>query len=362
MNFARKHIFEDINPYTCLLEDCSTPFATYATERDWEKHVKDKHPPRRLCPFCQDSSTIFLSMEALLEDVQVEHAEAASESLMMAVMSHLSVVTIGVPNCPLCDSTGPESDPEFIKHVLQCMHDFSLRSLPWAGRSSDKSRCVRTYNLELAEYEGISRWLADLKPEETSKLQLSEYDNFEVSPENHLNVHFENNAYFDLESAQDSIEALERSSKSFSQQEADLDSTEETKNFHLPFPTPSYLRESSYMSRLNAAYRGMTRDRIDQIDDQDLLPLPSRWNDDDKGEGLELTDEGLEVKYTGLISKHDHEASAVRADKPMSPQCAIYYFEVRIISVDSGGSFCLLSCHFDSYYSRKMIPRCELIY
>ena len=223
MVFDRKHLSEDISPYTCLLEDCPTPFATYVTESDWENHVKNKHPPRRLCPFCQDMSTVFLSMEAFLEHVQVEHAETVPESLMMAVMSHSGVVTIGVTHCPLCDSTGPESDPEFIRHVLNCIHDFSLRSLPWMGQPPCESRYVGTYNLESVKCESMFQWLADLELGEMSRLQLSQWDNAQISQEGKVAEYFENNDYFDLEAAQDSLEALERSSKSFSQQEDDLD-------------------------------------------------------------------------------------------------------------------------------------------
>ncbi|PYH90361.1 Ran-binding protein [Aspergillus ellipticus CBS 707.79] len=149
-----------------------------------------------------------------------------------------------------------------------------------------------------------------------------------------------------------------------------------------PF-TPSYLRNSRYVSRLDAArraklaahrdgpvpssstttttttthplstsssqaslpriapsHRGMTYDIIEREppgDDDNLLPLPSRWNDDDKYSGLELTNGGLEVRYTGPVNKHDHEAAAVRADNPMPPQCGIYYFEITILSKPKEG-------------------------
>ncbi|KAL2864906.1 uncharacterized protein BJX67DRAFT_373546 [Aspergillus lucknowensis] len=124
--------------------------------------------------------------------------------------------------------------------------------------------------------------------------------------------------------------------------------------------TPSYLHNSRYISRLDAArrakpasqrdgasvastqgslpriapsYRGMTYDIIDRepaSDDDHPMPLPSRWNDSDKYQGLELPNDGLEVRYTGAVNKQDHEAAAVRADYPMPPQCGIYYFEITI--------------------------------
>ncbi|THC98715.1 hypothetical protein EYZ11_001778 [Aspergillus tanneri] len=143
------------------------------------------------------------------------------------------------------------------------------------------------------------------------------------------------------------------------------------------FFTPSYLRNSRYISRLDAArrskltsqrdavcssstpnplstsssqaslpriapsHRGMTYDIIEReppSDDDHLMPLPTRWNDTDKYAGLELTNGGLEVRYTGPVNKHDHEAAAVRADNPMPPQCGIYYFEITIHSKPKEGT------------------------
>lgn len=141
--------------------------------------------------------------------------------------------------------------------------------------------------------------------------------------------------------------------------------------------TPSYLRNSRYIARLDAArrtklasqrdavgssstpnnplstsssqaslpriapsHRGMTYDIIEREppgDEDHLLPLPSRWSDGDKYAGLELTNGGLEVRYTGPVNKHEHEAAAVRADNPMPPQCGIYYFEITILSKPKEG-------------------------
>lgn len=146
--------------------------------------------------------------------------------------------------------------------------------------------------------------------------------------------------------------------------------------------TPSYLRNSQYICRLDAArrakaaalreasasatasvgpssslslstssshanlhriapsHRGMTYDLIEKKpagDDELLGPLPSRWNELDKYEGLELSNSGLEVRYLGQPNKHELEAAAVRADYPMPPQCGIYYFEIKILSKPKEG-------------------------
>ncbi|PIG86048.1 hypothetical protein AARAC_004943 [Aspergillus arachidicola] len=119
---------------------------------------------------------------------------------------------------------------------------------------------------------------------------------------------------------------------------------------HHTFATPVYSSSTSNpistsssqasLPRIAPSHRGMTYDIIEREppgDDEHVMPLPSRWNDGDKYSGLELTSGGLEVRYTGPVNKHDHEAAAVRADNPMPPQCGIYYFEITILSKPKEG-------------------------
>ncbi|PNY28842.1 Ran-binding protein 10 [Tolypocladium capitatum] len=85
------------------------------------------------------------------------------------------------------------------------------------------------------------------------------------------------------------------------------------------------------------AHRGMAHNVIERPpafeDDDALAPLPARWNKDDIWSGIEVESDNLSVKYTGGKNHHEreHEASAVRADRHMPPQCGIYYFEVQIL-------------------------------
>lgn len=140
------------------------------------------------------------------------------------------------------------------------------------------------------------------------------------------------------------------------------------------FFVPSYLRNSRYLSKLETAHkaklaaqremsssnpaslstssssanlhrmapshRGMTYDIIENAppsEDDNLLALPSRWNDLDKYPGLDLPQDGAEIRYNGPSNKMELEAAAVRADHPMPPQCGIYYFEVEIKNKSKDG-------------------------
>ncbi|OJD17640.1 hypothetical protein AJ78_02290 [Emergomyces pasteurianus Ep9510] len=101
------------------------------------------------------------------------------------------------------------------------------------------------------------------------------------------------------------------------------------------------------LHRLAPSHRGMTHEIIEHppssSDDESppIMPLPSRWSDQNKNTGLDLLNDGLEVRYLGNPLKLDHEAASCRADHPMPPQCGIYYFEVTILSKPRDGMICV---------------------
>ena len=138
------------------------------------------------------------------------------------------------------------------------------------------------------------------------------------------------------------------------------------------FFKPSYLRNSKYMEKLEAAHkaklatqreaatahpsnpgslstssssvslhrmapshRGMTYEIVEHqpvVEDDGLSPLPSKWAELDRFGGLEIGAHGLDIRYTGTQKTQDHEAASARTDHPMPPQCGIYYYEATIIS------------------------------
>lgn len=72
--------------------------------------------------------------------------------------------------------------------------------------------------------------------------------------------------------------------------------------------------------------RTTTRD-----DARSVPPLPSQWSKTDKWvSGIDVMNEGLEVRYTSQKHGPEYEAASIRADHPIPPECGIYYFEVEI--------------------------------
>ncbi|KAF2169311.1 hypothetical protein M409DRAFT_20537 [Zasmidium cellare ATCC 36951] len=148
-----------------------------------------------------------------------------------------------------------------------------------------------------------------------------------------------------------------------------------------PFFTPSYLKHSRHVQRLRKAWkehvaelqehasrntgmrqpslsasssrvnlsklpadyqRGAVQDVIERLpppsaaNEDRLHPLPSRWSEEDKMNGLEIMADGTEVRFNG-VTKSTDEAAAVRSDYPMPKECGIFYFEVTILSRGKDG-------------------------
>ncbi|KAK3822831.1 MAG: concanavalin A-like lectin/glucanase domain-containing protein [Benniella sp.] len=88
----------------------------------------------------------------------------------------------------------------------------------------------------------------------------------------------------------------------------------------------------------NSTYENDSGTCTPKLDPRPLrYQLPSRWCTVHKTEKTELSDDDLQVRYTVGAGKVDQDASAIRANRPIPPQCGIYYFEVYIKSKGEQG-------------------------
>ena len=123
-----------------------------------------------------------------------------------------------------------------------------------------------------------------------------------------------------------------------------------------PASTPASLSASSSsvsLHRMAPSHRGMTYDIVENHpawDDDTVPPLPSKWSDVDRLGGLEVFSDGQDIRYLPGIKTHDHEAAAARTDFPMPPQCGVYYYEVSILSKGKEGS---VEAPFSIYLSNE---------
>ncbi|ORX48566.1 SPRY-domain-containing protein [Hesseltinella vesiculosa] len=74
---------------------------------------------------------------------------------------------------------------------------------------------------------------------------------------------------------------------------------------------------------------------LDRLERQDLR-LPSAWNQNDGGEDLTITDDKLGVTFreNPSFEEDSPEASSIRANHSIKPQCGLFYYEVDILAGD----------------------------
>ncbi|KAF2670811.1 hypothetical protein BT63DRAFT_201986 [Microthyrium microscopicum] len=159
----RRHIANDLCPYTCILDDCPTPFKLFVTQKEWNEHFMNDHPPRWQCLYCHDDPPIFQEPSALMNHLQEIHSEG--EALDLAtILSQFAVQTMGLTKCPLCDSSGPPDSPELLEHVFKHIHDFSLRSLPWPKPVILRlDKPIGTYNIAINDNDRVLEWVDTLE-------------------------------------------------------------------------------------------------------------------------------------------------------------------------------------------------------
>ena len=73
---------------------------------------------------------MFKSLSGITSHMMSKHLDVISDGLE-DLLSDAEINVMGITKCPLCDSEGPQDSPDLVEHVLQHVHDFSLRSLPW---------------------------------------------------------------------------------------------------------------------------------------------------------------------------------------------------------------------------------------
>ncbi|EXL74457.1 hypothetical protein FOPG_10484 [Fusarium oxysporum f. sp. conglutinans race 2 54008] len=154
----RKHLAEDIRPYTCIFDRCPAPNIYYSSRSMLEQHFRQDHPPVWLCPMC-DLGSAYSTMTEMMDHLHNTHTQTIEEGIS-AIISSSAQTRMGVESCPLCEIKGDTDSPELIDHVLEHIHDFSLRSLPWPKSSEvDLGGEVGSFNSEIEEAVTVTQWL-----------------------------------------------------------------------------------------------------------------------------------------------------------------------------------------------------------
>ncbi|GAW22554.1 hypothetical protein ANO14919_120940 [Xylariales sp. No.14919] len=138
----KAHVIQDLMPYSCFISECETPYEMYPTTENLLAHVMSKHSSVCwTCSLCRSGDQAtgcslthtlqdFWSAEAWESHVKKVHSDRikVSQLSVLAELSKRSVV--GPLTCPLCDFSTDTVDSKIDDHILQHLHEFSLRALP----------------------------------------------------------------------------------------------------------------------------------------------------------------------------------------------------------------------------------------
>lgn len=252
--FSRKHIIEDLCPYTCIAENCATPALLFCTRKEWETHVKEAHAPRWQCPFCDGNESTTTehqpgpqtSHQAIESQADMEqhllsyHADELYDKPLSTFVSWSAVHAFGIKSCPLCDSHGPEDAPELVDHVLEHTYDFAMRALPWPEPvEHDLHTYPGSFKVPLSD-EGqeqpvvnVPQWLSgvDHEAKGTLKLALCNFDTAIHTPPDRPSMpehtgYFKTYGYFKDIGAAASLDTqdIRSSTESDSSMDSDVDS------------------------------------------------------------------------------------------------------------------------------------------
>ncbi|OJJ05996.1 hypothetical protein ASPVEDRAFT_140082, partial [Aspergillus versicolor CBS 583.65] len=133
----KKHIAEDLCPYTCILPHCRQPDLLFDTKAEWLQHLRETHSSATywVCSICDNENT-FATEETFINHSRMAHHDSVprDQAPLLADISQHSAPT-EIRCCPFCNWTGEKGETDMrtlLDHIARGVHSFSLRALPWA--------------------------------------------------------------------------------------------------------------------------------------------------------------------------------------------------------------------------------------
>ncbi|PNP40737.1 hypothetical protein THARTR1_11239 [Trichoderma harzianum] len=190
-NRWKKHIAEDVCPYSCIIPGCPKLNILYIKKDDWKKHLLKDHDNIEswICFACNENVQ-FTEEAAFVAHLSQEHRDAITLDEIPTLKTACKRSTPAkIICCPLCYWPAPEDGEvdkaALIDHIAEEVHVFSLRSLPWGPDDEDYDK-VR-FDSATAKVRG---WL---------ELELDDVPEASIIPEAEKrlpNHYFHRNEYF----------------------------------------------------------------------------------------------------------------------------------------------------------------------
>ena len=141
---------QDLQPYSCVLEDCPIPDDLYGSRKDWETHMQKIHSADKwICYICPQSPQIFKSAaeyESHLLQSPIHVGTFTEAQLPLLVEDGRTPTIPDFLTCPLCNWSerhaefdelpSQQSEIHNVKttniqdHIAEHLHSFALQALP----------------------------------------------------------------------------------------------------------------------------------------------------------------------------------------------------------------------------------------
>ncbi|KAL6352258.1 hypothetical protein LRP88_14463 [Fusarium phalaenopsidis] len=144
----RKHLSEDICPYTCVVEDCPTPDVYYSTRTALERHIRQDHSPTWQCPLLESqmppSQDYDLPGEICFADEHGDESAAAETDISRLTQETLS--SSEMTNNAEDITQGPDTAP-----IEQPADEGENKAAPESTTSRFRNRIRKVFNLGTAK-------------------------------------------------------------------------------------------------------------------------------------------------------------------------------------------------------------------
>ena len=134
----RKHVFRDLRPYVCLVQDCSTPDHQYLRRREWIKHMELEHWRVWQCTWGCASRT-FSTARGFRDHLSAIHGQLMTGARLETFTSLRSCAdhSKAVGKCPLCLSYHTKSCSDYARHIGRHLERLALFTIPKATYEYD---------------------------------------------------------------------------------------------------------------------------------------------------------------------------------------------------------------------------------
>ncbi|KAI9151388.1 transcription factor Cys6 [Paramyrothecium foliicola] len=135
----KRHVFGDLQPYICLVAECTAPDHLYSRRSQWIKHMRSEHWRVWHCAFgCPD---VFQSKQNCQAHIQTSHGYQVSATKIPSLLDLSSKAdgTKARDKCPLCVDFECNSEQQYERHVGRHMESLALFTLPSTCQDHDEA-------------------------------------------------------------------------------------------------------------------------------------------------------------------------------------------------------------------------------